>query len=69
MNVNKLNNLLELFFVQYQNQNEKNILLSSLKETNNQFSWEKTFLSIKKLADEIKKYTLKNRSLLTNFRK
>ena len=60
MNVNKLNNLLELFFVQYQNQNEKNILLSSLKETNNQFSWEKTFLSIKKLADEIKKYTLKN---------
>ena len=60
MNVNKLNNLLELFFVQYQNQNEKNILLSSLKETNNQFSWEKTFLSIKKLADEIKKYTLKD---------
>ncbi len=59
MNVNKLNNLLELFFVQYQNQNEKNILLSSLKETNNHFSWEKTFLSIKKLADEIKKYTLK----------
>ena len=54
MNVNKLNNLLELFFVQYQNQNEKNILLSSLKETNNQFSWEKTFLSIKKLADEKK---------------
>ncbi len=60
MNVNKLNNLLELFFAQYQNQNEKNILLSSLKETNNQFSWEKTFLSIKKLADEIKKYTLKD---------
>ena len=60
MNVNKLNNLLELFFVQYQNQNEKNILLSSLKETNNQFSWEKTFLSIIKLADEIKKYTLKD---------
>ena len=60
MNVNKLNNLLELFFVQYQNQNEKNILLSSLKETNNQFSWEKTFLSIKKLANEIKKYTLKD---------
>ncbi len=60
MNVNKLNNLLELFFVQYQNQNKKNILLSSLKETNNQFSWEKTFLSIKKLADEIKKYTLKD---------
>ncbi len=60
MNVNKLNNLLELFFVQYQNQNEKNILLSSLKETNNQFSWEKTFLSIKKLADEIKKYTSKD---------
>ena len=60
MNVNKLNNLLELFFVQYQNQNEKNILLSSLKETNNQFSWEKTFFSIKKLANEIKKYTFKD---------
>ena len=42
MNIGKLNNLLELFFLQYQKQNQENILLNSLKDEKNKFSWKKT---------------------------
>ena len=57
MKLNNINNLLELFFIQYKNQTDKNkILLSSLKEPKKNYSWEKTYLSINKLAFELKKY-------------
>jgi len=56
MNIKKLNNLLELFFFQYESQNKKNVLLSSLKDTKNIYTWEKTFLSINKLTEELNKH-------------
>ena len=59
MNIGKLNNLLELFFLQYQKQNQENILLNSLKDEKNKFSWKKTFLSVKKLSNDINNYTKK----------
>ena len=56
MKLNNINNLLELFFIQYENQTDKNkILLSSLKEPKTNYSWKKTYLSINKLALELKK--------------
>ncbi len=57
MNIKNINNLLELFFVKYKEQKRSNILLTSLKDQKNTFTWEKTFLSIIKLSEEIKKYT------------
>jgi long-chain acyl-CoA synthetase len=60
MKLNNINNLLELFFIQYKNQTDKNkFLLSSLKEPKKNYSWEKTHLSINKLAIELKKYIKK----------
>ena len=56
MNTEKVNNLVELFFENYQKQNKNNKLLISLKDQNNQFTWEETFHSIKKVSSEIKKY-------------
>jgi len=57
MKLNNINNLLELFFIQYKNQTDKNkFLLSSLKEPKKNYSWEKTHRSINKLAIELKKY-------------
>ena len=58
MNTEKVNNLVELFFENYQKQNKNNKLLISLKDQNNQFTWEETFHSIKKVSSEIKKYLL-----------
>ena len=49
MNLKKLNNLLELFFKQYEIQNKNNIFLSSLKNPNKEFSWKDTKISIIKL--------------------
>jgi len=56
MEINKINNLVELFFVQYKKQNKNNIFLNSLKNLDNKFSWENTFISIIKLSNEISKY-------------
>ena len=52
MNIDKLNNLLELFYTQYKKNNAKNIFLTSLKN-NQTFSWEDTYKSIVKLSNEI----------------
>ena len=47
MNLNQINNLIDLFLSQYQNQFDKNkILLSSLKEPRKDYSWQETFNSI-----------------------
>ena len=59
MNTEKVNNLVELFFENYQKQNKNNKLLISLKDQNNQFTWKETFHSIKKVSSEIKKYLKK----------
>ncbi len=59
MSTQNINNLVELFFIKYKEQKKDNILLTSLKDKSNCFTWEKTFHSIKKLSLEIKKYTNK----------
>ena len=57
MKLSNINNLIELFFLQYEKQSDKNkILLSSLKEPRKDYSWRETFQSINKLSDELKKY-------------
>ncbi len=58
--INKINNLVELFFNQYENQLDKSkILLSSLKEPLKNYSWQETFNSINKLSEELKKFVNK----------
>ena len=59
MSTQNINNLVELFVIKYKEQKKDNILLTSLKDTDNNFTWEKTFHSIKKLSSEIKKYANK----------
>ena len=59
MSKENINNLVELFFENYQKQNKNNILLTSLKDSSNHFSWEKTFHSIKKISFEINKFLKK----------
>ena len=52
MNINRLNNLLELFYTQYQLSNKSEIFLTSLKQKKS-FSWEETFQSVIKLSSKI----------------
>ncbi len=60
MDLKNLNNLVELFFFQFESQKDKKkILLSSLKEKKKNYNWEETFRSIKKLSQELKYYTNK----------
>jgi len=56
MKINKVNNLLELFYYQYQKQNKSDIFLESLKEPKNKYSWEDVYVNIIKLSKEISKY-------------
>ena len=60
MKINKINNLLELFYKQYQKQNKKSIFLQSLREPKKEYSWEDVYLNIHKLSDEISKHIKKN---------
>ena len=60
MKLSSIKNLLELFFIQYEKQLDKNkILLSSLKEPKKKYSWHETCQSITKLSNELKKYVSK----------
>ncbi len=59
MNKENINNLVELFFVNYKKQNKNNKFLTSLKDQTNQFTWNETFHSLKKVSSEIKKYVKK----------
>ena len=60
MDLKKINNLTQLFFLQHEAQKDKNkTFLSSLKEPRKDYSWQKTFNSINKLSKEIKKYVNK----------
>ena len=67
MQINKINNLLELFYQQYQRQNKESIFLQSLKEPKKKYSWQDVYLNINKLSDEISKYIKKgDRCLLVS---
>ena len=67
MQINKTNNLLELFYEQYQKQNKESIFLQSLKEPQKKYSWEDVYLNINKLSEEISKYIKKgDRCLLVS---
>ena len=68
MNLNNINNLVELFFKQFENQKDKKkVLLSSLKDKNINFTWEKTYQAINILSEEIKKNVTKgDRCLLVS---
>ena len=67
MEINKTNNLLELFYKQYQTQNKENIFLQSLKEPQKKYSWEDVYLNINKLSEEISKHIKKgDRCLLVS---
>jgi len=59
MEINKINNLIELFYSQYSKQQKNNIFLNSLKNLDQKFSWETTFINIKKLSNEISKFIKK----------
>jgi len=56
MEINKINNLLELFYTQYQKQNKNDIFLESLKKPIKKYSWKDVYLNINKLSAEILRY-------------
>ena len=67
MQINKINNLLELFYIQYQKQKKENIFLQSLNKTKKKYSWDDVYLNINKLSEEISKYIKKgDRCLLVS---
>ena len=67
MKINKINNLLELFYQQYQIQNKESIFLQSLKEPRKKYSWEDVYFNIIKLSEEISKHIKKgDRCLLVS---
>ena len=67
MQINKNNNLLELFYQQYEKQNKENIFLQSLKENQKKYSWEDVYVKIIKLSEEISKHIKKgDRCLLVS---
>jgi long-chain acyl-CoA synthetase len=67
MQINKINNLLELFYQQYQKQNKESIFLQSLKDPKKEYSWEDVYLNINKLSEEISKHIKKgDRCLLVS---
>jgi long-chain acyl-CoA synthetase len=56
MQIDKINNLLELFHQQYEKVNKENIFLQSLKEPKKKYSWKDVYVNIIKLSEEISKY-------------
>jgi len=56
MEINRINNLLELFYQQYIKQNKDSIFLEFLKKPIKKYSWEDTYLNIIRLSKEISKY-------------
>ena len=65
MELNKYNNLLELFYAQYNKVDKREDFLQSLKDQNSKFNWEQTYKCIQKLSSYIRKYiSPKQRCLL-----
>jgi len=59
MQIEKINNLLQLFYEQYKRQNKEGIFLQSLKEDKTKYSWEDVYINIIKLSEEIARYIKK----------
>ena len=59
MQIEKINNLLQLFYEQYKRQNKEGIFLQSLKEPKTKYSWEDVYINIIKLSEEIARYIKK----------
>ena len=55
MKLNTYNNLLELFFDQYEKQDKNNIFLTNLGNPQHKLTWEKTFLLVNHLSNNISK--------------
>ena len=53
MNIGQNNNLLELFYNQFQKEKADQIFLKSLKDSNSKFTWKDTYENIIKLSDEL----------------
>ena len=53
--MNELNNLLELFYYRYEEQDKKKIFLQSMMKNKNFFTWEDVYVNINKLYKEISK--------------
>ena len=67
MQIEKKNNLLELFYEQYQKQDKESIFLQSLKEPPKKYSWGDVYLNINRLSEEISKHIEKgDRCLLVS---
>ena len=56
MQIEKTDNLLALFYDQYQRHDKESIFLQSLKEPKKKYSWEDVYLNINKLSEKISKY-------------
>ena len=59
MEINKINNLLELFYKQYLTQDKTSVFLQHIKEVEKKYSWEDVYSNIIKLSEEISKYIKK----------
>lgn len=59
MEINKINNLLELFYKQYLTQDKTCVFLQSLKEVEKKYSWEDVYSNVIKLSEEISRYIKK----------
>jgi len=59
MEIKKINNLLALFYNQYERQDKESIFLQSLKEPKKKYSWRDVYLNINKLSEEISKHIIK----------
>ena len=59
MEINKVNNLLELFYNQYLTQDKSSVFLQSLKEVEKKYSWEDVYSNVIKFSEEISKYIKK----------
>ena len=67
MKIDKINNLLELFYNQYQTQNKESIFLQSLQQYSKKYSWQEVYLNINKLSEEISRHIKKgDRCLLVS---
>ena len=53
MKLDKINNLLELFYQQYEKQNKKDVFLHSLKQPQKKYSWDDVYKNIINLSKEI----------------
>tara|TARA_B100000767_G_scaffold237083_1_gene231142 strand:- start:155 stop:1855 length:1701 start_codon:yes stop_codon:yes gene_type:complete len=67
MKINKINNLLELFYCQYKKKGKEDIFLQSLKYPKRNYSWNNVYSNINKLSEEISRYINKgDRCLLVS---